>query len=188
MKQKSSAKYILQLALTLLLITGVVAAALAGINSLTAKRIAENQQAKSWQAVQKVVPGAIISGEVAFTDTTGTVKSVQAVYETGYVVEVAPTGFGGTITMLVGVSYEGKVLGVAVVSQTETAGLGAVVAADNQAGETFREQFVGLSGVLAVTKDGGDIDSVTGATISSRAVVAGVNAALSCVANLNQQG
>ena len=183
MKQKSS---VLRLAVTLLLITGVVAAALAGINSLTASRIYKNKQLKSWEAIQKVLPeGAIISEETEITDSSGIAKTLYTSTK-GYAVEVVPNGFGGAITMLVGISFEGKVLGIAVVSQTETAGLGAVVAADNQAGETFREQFVGFSGVLAVTKDGGDIDSVTGATISSRAVVEGVNAALACVADLEK--
>jgi len=183
MKQESVVKYVLRLALTLLLITAVVAAALAGINTLTAPKILKNQQAKTWAAIQEVLPGAIISGEVTFTDTTGLVKTVYEADE-GYAVEVIPTGFGGTITMLVGVSHEGELLGVAVVSQTETAGLGAIVAADNVAGQTFRDQFIGLSGSLSVDKDGGQIDSITGATITSRAVVKGVNAALECVAKL----
>lgn len=187
MKQESAAKYMLRLAVTLLLITGIVAAALAGINSLTASKILQNKQAKTWKAIQKVVPGAIISGEVAYADATGIVKHVYEASE-GYAVEVAPVGFGGAITMMVGISHEGKILGVAVVSQTETAGLGAVVAADNQAGHHFREQFVGLSGNLTVEKDGGDIDSITGATITSRAVTVGINAALACVANLESVG
>ena len=185
MKQGSSVKYILRLALTLLLITGVVAAALAGINRLTKQKIWENQQRKAWDAIQTVLPGAIISGETIIEDPAGVVKTVYMAAQ-GYAVEVAPTGFGGAITMLVGVSFEGEVLGIAVVSQTETAGLGAVVAADNQAGQTFRDQFVGLSGPLAVTKDGGGIDAITGATITSRAVVEGVNAALACIADLEQ--
>ena len=186
MKQESSVKYILRLALTLLLITGAVAAALAGINSLTAAKIHKNQQLKSWEAIQKVLPGgAIISEETKFSESVGIVRTLYTSTK-GYAVEVVPTGFGGTITMLVGVSFEGEVLGIAVVSQTETAGLGAIVAADNQAGQSFRNQFVGLSGSLAVTKDGGSIDAITGATITSRAVVEGVNAALACIADLEQ--
>ncbi len=187
MKQESAVKYILRLTLTLLLITGVVAAALAGINSITASRIAKNQQAKTWDAIQTVLPGAIISGEVAFTDTTGMVKTVYQASE-GYAVEVVSAGFGGNITMMVGISHEGTVLGVAAISQTETAGLGAVIAADSQAGHDFRNQFIGLSGTLAVEKDGGKIDSVTGATITSRAVTEGINAALACVAGIEKLG
>ena len=79
---------------------------------------------------------------------------------------------------------KGKVLGIAVVSHTETSGLGAVAAANNSAGQAFRDQFVGASGAVAVTKDGGQIDAITGATVTSRAVCEGVNAALACVAGL----
>ena len=95
-----------------------------------------------------------------------------------------PSGFDNTITMMVGVDFEGKVLGISVVSHSETAGLGAVSAADTAAGRAFRGQFVGAGGSLAVSKDGGAIEAITGATITSRAVCAGVNAALACVAGL----
>ena len=74
--------------------------------------------------------------------------------------------------------------GIRIISHTETAGLGAVAAADNAAGEAFRGQFVGMSGTLAVTKDGGAVDSITGATITSKAICTGINAALACVGNL----
>ena len=104
--------------------------------------------------------------------------------ENGYAVEVLPSGFDNTITMMVGVGFDGKVVGISVVSHTETAGLGAVAAAKTSAGESFRGQFVGTSGTVAVTKDGGTLDAITGATITSRAVCAGVNAALALVENL----
>ena len=86
--------------------------------------------------------------------------------------------------MMVGVDHDGKVLGISIVSHTETSGLGAVAAASTSAGESFRGQFVGMSGSVSVTKDGGEVDSLTGATITSRAVCTGVNAALACAANL----
>ena len=99
-----------------------------------------------------------------------------------------PLGFDSALTMMVGVSPEGKVLQICVVSHTETAGLGAVAAAKGSAGVAFRDQFVGLSGEVGVTKDGGTIDAITGATVTSRAVCTGVNAAVSCVAALEQGG
>ena len=102
----------------------------------------------------------------------------------GYAGQVAPGGFNGAIQMLVGVSKDGKILGVAVISQTETAGLGAIAGADNDAGQEFRDQYIGLTGLLAVDKDGGEIQSITGATVTSRAVTKGINAALDCVANM----
>ena len=179
----SPVKYVLRLSLTLFAVTALVAAALAGVNAITKDRIRQLKQEKIQTAIAQVLPGAEVYGQAKFTDTTGTVKTV---YESdkGYAVEVAPSGFGGTITMMVGITHEGKVSGTVIISHTETAGLGSVAAADSAAGEAFREQFVGAAGSLAVDKDGGSIDSITSATITSRAVVAGVNAALEAVKNL----
>ena len=181
-------KYVLRLSLTLLAITAAVALALAGVNGVTADRIAQIKQEKMQQAMAEVLPGAQDLESVAFTDVTGTVKNVYASAD-GYVVEVAPAGFGGAITMMVGIKADETVNGISIVSHTETAGLGSVAAADTSAGETFRQQFVGAGGTLAggtlaVDKDGGTVDSITSATITSRAVTAGVNAALVCVAGL----
>ena len=183
MKKETTVHYVLRLTLTLFLITAVVACCLAAVNGVTKPRIAEAKAQKAQQAIEAVLPGG---GEEVkgFQDTTGTVSRVYG-SDTGYAVEVSPSGFGGPISMMVGVSGEGKVLGISIVSQTETAGLGAVCAAKTGAGEAFRGQYAGASGTLAVTKDGGSIDAITGATITSRAVTAGVNAALACAASMD---
>ena len=182
MKTESMVKYVARLAITLLLITSVVAAVLAGVNSITAPAIAKLKAEKLQNAIEQVLPGG---GEsVAFNDNSGWVSAVYK-SESGYAVEVTPTtGFNGAITMMVGIDTEGKILGISVVSQTETAGLGAVCAAKTEAGQNFRGDFAGLSGTVAVDKDGGEVDAITGATITSRAVCDGVNAALACVANM----
>ena len=182
MKTESLVKYVARLAITLLLITSVVAAALAGVNSITAPKIAQLKAEKLQNAINEVLPGG---GEsVAFTDDTGWVSAVYQ-SDSGYAVEVTPTtGFNGAITMMVGIDNDGKILGISVVTQTETAGLGAVAAATTSAGEAFRGNYVGLSGSVAVTKDGGEVEAITGATITSRAICDGVNAALTCVANM----
>ena len=181
MKTKSTLLYVARIALTLLLITSVVAAALAGVNAITAPIIAAANEAKTQEAIEAVLPGG--GSEIGFTDPTGLVTTVYR-GENGYAVQVAPSGFDGAIDMMVGIDSEGRVLGISIINHTETAGLGAVAAAKTSAGEAFRGQFVGTSGTLSVTKDGGTIDAITGATITSRAVTAGVNAALECVANL----
>ena len=180
MKTESTVKYVLRLALTLLAITAVVAACLAGVNSITAPAIAELTAQKTQEAIQAVLPGG---GESVDFPETALVSKVYA-SDTGYAVEVTPGGFDNTITMMVGVDKAGSVLGISIISHTETAGLGAVAAAGTPAGESFRAEFVGASGSVAVTKDGGEIDAITGATITSRAICAGVNAALECVANM----
>ena len=187
MKKEKTTLYILRLTFTLLLICGAVAAALAGVNTITKDRIAAIQEEKMQAAMAEVLPGATGMEEISFTDSTGTVKKVYKAGSDsavqGYVVEVAPAGFGGEISMMVGVQ-EGKVTGISIVSHTETAGLGSIAADKTSKGEAFRGQFVGTSGTLAVTKDGGTIDAITSATITSRAVTNGVNAALAAVAGL----
>ena len=188
MNKQSTPLYILRLALTLLIITAVVATALAGVNAITKERIAAIQAEKTQKALQAVLPGAVDMQPLELAGDTGIIQRVYAPGALssvkGYAVEAAPSGFDGKITMMVGIDESGKVVGISIISHTETAGLGAVAAADTSKGEAFRAQFAGQSEVLAVDKDGGTIDSLTGATITSRAVTEGVNAALEFVRKL----
>ena len=186
MKTENKVLYVLRLALTLLAITAVVAAALAGVNAITKPIIDRLTAEKTQQAIELVLPGG--GEELADRNAVGYpgAELVSKVYkgENGYAIEVTPAGFDNTITMMVGVDQDGRVLGISVISHTETPSLGAVAAAENPAGEAFRGQFVGKSGSVAVTKDGGTLDALTGATITSRAICDGVNAALACAATL----
>ena len=81
---------------------------------------------------------------------------------------------------MTGVDAEGTVMGVKLTSQNETPGLGAKAAGTDDFGNTWRGQFVGRTAAedLAVAKDGGDIDAIAGATITSRAVTNSVDMAL----------
>lgn len=180
-------KQIVKLVVTLFLITAIVAAALAGVNSITEDRIAQAKEEKNQKAMQQVLPQGKDLQSIPFTDDTGIVKEVFAPSGSkdagAYAIKVTPSGFGGEITMMVGVA-DGKVSGVAIVSHGETPSLGATAASSNSKGTEFRDQFIGMSGQLAVTKDGGDVDAITSATITSRAVTDGVNAALRCVENM----
>ena len=181
MKNGTNAAYILRLAGTLLVITALVALALAGVNQITKPLIDEAKAAKTQAAVNEVLPGEAV--EVDFADDTGLVTRAYASTE-GYAIQVTPSGFGGEIDMMVGVSKDGKVLGVSIISHAETPSLGAVAAEKGSKGVTFRGQYAGMSGQLAVDKDGGEVDSITSATITTRAVTQGVNAALACAANM----
>ena len=96
-KQENIGADVLRLSLTLLVIAGVVAAALAGVNAVTAPIIEKLTWEKTQAAIEAVLPGG---GEsIAFTDDTGI---VQAVYqgESGYAVQVAPGGFDGEIVKI----------------------------------------------------------------------------------------
>ena len=183
MKTESTAKYILRLSAILFLIAGIVALALAGVNSITAPAIEKLNAEKTQLAIEAVLPGGYDEEVTDYADATGLVSKVYK-GANGYALEVKPGGFDNTITMMVGVDLDGNVLGISIVSHTETAGLGAVAAAKTSAGEAFRGQFEGQSGSVSVSKDGGQIEAITGATITSRAICVGVNAALDCVAGL----
>ena len=179
MKKENLVQYVLRLTVTLLAITGLVAAALAGVNAITKDAIAANQEKKTQDALALVLPDA---GNLQKQELTADAGIVSEVYTDGqsYAVKVLPSGFDGTITMMVGIA-DGKVTGISVISHTETPGLGAVAAAQNAKGEAFRSQFVGQEGTLSI---GNQIDAMSGATITSTAVVTGVNAALNYVANM----
>ena len=179
-KVESTAMFILRLTLTLLVITSVVAALLAGVNQITAPIIAAANEAKTQKAVNEVLPGG---GEsIEFTDASGLISEVYE-SETGYAIKVAPNGFGGAIEMMVGVSKDGNVLDISIIKHAETPSLGAVAADKGSNGQNFRNSFVGLSGEIKVSKEGGEADTISGATITSKAVAAGVNVALNWVAN-----
>ena len=175
MKTESTVKYILRLTVTLLLICAFVALALAGVNAITKDKIAANKAAKTAAALEKVLPGVEGLEKMELAADAGIVTGIYGAGNS-YAVEVAPNGFGGAIDLMVGVSTDGTVTGVSVISHAETASLGAECTR-----EDWRSQFTGTQGNLKVSKDGGSIDALTGATVTSRAVTEAVNRAVEFV-------
>lgn len=100
-----------------------------------------------------------------------------------YAVKSTTMGFGGALTVMVGVLPDGTVYNTSVLAHSETPGLGAKCA---DAASSFREQFKNFKGSLKVTKDGGDVDAITASTITSRAFTKAVAQAVACVAALGQ--
>ena len=160
-KPQSTAAYVLRLTLTLFLITVIVAGLLAFVNYLTADTIAEHTAEAARSAMTRVLAADDYT-ELPVSDAQAA-AGVTAAWSAGdarTVVRLTTNGFGGAIDLMVGVDNENKVTGVAIISHSETASLGA-----NCTREDFRAQFAGKTGELAVTKDGGDIDALTGATV-----------------------
>ena len=172
-KQDSSAK----LVLVLFAISVVTALLLGLVNMVTAPAIAANEEKTRNEAMAEVLPADSYE-QVEYTGGDPLVTAVYQAGDAGYVVQVAPSGFGGNLDIMVGVGADGTCTGVSIISHAETSGLGA-----NATKEDFRAQFVGKANV-AVTKDGGDIAALTGATITSRAVCDGVNAAIEAAASV----
>ncbi len=143
------------------------------------------QSAAAEQALlAQVMPGAEIITEAPYESPSAV--SISAAYGNnslmGYCIEVQVYGFGGTMTMTVGVDTSGRVTGIAILSHSETRNMGT-----NALTEEYFDQFVGKSGTI--TTDGwNSVDVVSGATSTSKAVLEGVNRALSVAANLDATG
>jgi electron transport complex protein RnfG len=178
METKKAAPSMGRLILVLFAICAVCSLLLGLVNMITVEPIAKSTQAKTDAAMEAVL-AADSYEEVEYTGGDPIVTAVYKAGDAGWVVQAAPSGFGGTISMVVGVHTDGPVSGVSIIKMSEPSGLGAHAAKD-----TFRAQFAGKSGTLAVTKDGGEINALTGATITSRAVTSGVNSALEAVKTL----
>lgn len=169
-----------QLVLVLFAISAITALLLGLVNMVTAPVIAANEEAKKNAAMAAVLPydGEYVPMEYNGTDTT--VGGIYQAGDSGYVVEVAPIGsFSGTFTVMVGVDANLACTGVEVVKTAETSGLGSLVTKP-----VFKDQFTGVTGAVAVTKDGGTINSVTGATITSRCMANGVTSAIAAAAEM----
>ena len=156
----------------LLLVCAVVAAVVSGVNALTADRYQENLTEEKRQAIVRIfgsdtVTYRTLSGEDAAEPVYEVLEGDRVV---GYCVELASPGFGGDISMTVGFEADGRILGVSIVSLSETPGLGSRVQE-----AVYLDQYKGQSGTLTL---GEDVDAIAGATVSSRAVTDGVNRAV----------
>ena len=168
-----------QLTIILGAICLVCALLLGLVNMITADPIKAAKQRKTEQAMEAVLPADSYES-VEYTGGDALVKAVYRAGDAGYVVEVTPSGFGGEVDLMVGVGSDGTVTGISVITHSETSGLGAKAKTDPEWGK----QFIGMSGEVKVSKDGGKVNAITGATITSRAVSSGVTAALEAVQTL----
>lgn len=166
----------------LLIVAACASLVLGGVNLMTEGRIERLAEEKMTTAMQTVLPSD------SYTDTgyedDGEINAIYAASSGGWVAQVTESGSQGLITLMVGVSPELTCTGISVTESSETAGLGAIASQASEKGEQFRAQFVGVSGTVAVTKEGGVIDAIAGATITSKAVSRAVTAALEACGNL----
>lgn len=187
---KISGKFILKVAGTLTIISLVVAALLGVVNMVTKDKIAAIEEANTKAAMAAVAPEGAEFTPVELTDAAsaaasaqgGTVDSIYAMSTGGYAVKVSASGSQGTIVMIVGVDANNAVTGVSIVSNAETAGIGSKVMDNlpNAAGVPVLDQFIGLSGAGTLVV-GKNVTAVSGATVSTKGVTMGANAALAAV-------
>jgi electron transport complex protein RnfG len=159
--------------LVLFTITLLSSAAVGGVYLITKEPIAQAKEAAVNNALKQVLPEF-----EATTKQTIEVNALPIVAHTatvadkavGYAIEsISKNGFGGAIRLMVGFDTEGNIVNINVLEQKETPGLGTKMA---DKGNALHSSLVGKNAGkvnLTVKKDGGDVDALTAATISSRA-------------------
>ncbi len=165
--------------LILLIITTIAAFVLGLTNDVTQAIIVQRAEEKNIESIKALLPEA-----EEFQKVEGVASGIIVeVYEgikggsvVGYTVKTLPKGYGGTVETLVGITIDGKVAGLKIGQHTETPGLGSKVA-----DAAFVNNFIGKDAIeFSVTKEApakdAEIQAVSGATVSSKAVTTGVNA------------
>lgn len=179
MHKKREGFEIIRIGIILFAITAVAAFILAKVNNVTAPIIAEQESLKMEEAMKEVLPDANGFEEVPLELSED--LTITKIYQSdaGFVVFAAPKGYGGEISMAVGIDKDIKVTGISIISQSETAGLGAKCTQPE-----WQKQFIGKTTNIEVSKNGAQgnqIDAISSATITSKAVTKGVNEALAAV-------
>lgn len=179
----------IRMALTLFAITAVVAGALAAANFFTAPIIEQSAQERLDHSLKALIAEADRFEAVEKFEKTvsfGEIKvPVEEVYlaldsaenKLGYCIRVMPNGYSDVIDMLVAINKEGAVSGVQILAISDTPGIGMKV----QSNEEFQSRLLGLEdSVKAVktTPSVGEVQVIAGATVSSKAYINGVNAAI----------
>ena len=140
---------------------------------VTSPRIRENRRRQLAQAQQDVLPTAAVFSAQELTDGENTLTYTAGFDEsgevTGAVINVAPAGYGGPIEMVLGMSETGKLTGIKILSHKETPGLGSKVQDPEFINPVLEMTKSKDKPIFLLKNDGGDIDAITAATISSRA-------------------
>ena len=185
---KISPKFVIKVAGTLTVISLITAALLGLVDGVTRDKIAEIEAEKTRVAMSAVAPAGSeftdkleIPAEAveAAAAQGGKVLELYGVKAGGCVMKISASGSQGSIVMMVGVDGNKAITGISVVSHSETSGIGTKVVGNelNDAGVPVLDQFIGLSGSgsLVVKKN---ITPITTATVSTKGITMGANAAL----------
>lgn len=173
---KKAPSTLINMLLSLTIIAVVAGGVLGLVSSITAEPIAQADKAKKEAAIKAVLP-EFASLETKTIDGTECNLALDAQGQpVGMAIEAgSDKGFGGHLGVMVGFDMEGTITGYQIVQTAETPGLGA------KAGEWFQKEgkspVIGLnpSTELKVKKDGGEIDAISGSTITSRAFCESIN-------------
>ena len=191
--KQSGAGNIIKLALVLLAVAAVIALVLGFVNKITEPRIKEYNEKKTAEAYSNVMDGyKSDEAEILYDVNDPALADVQKVIEpdsttitklvktpNGYVAETEFSGAQGMITMVIGLDNDLNCTGIYVTKHSETSGLGAKAAETSEG--AWRDNLLGQGDGLALKKNGGSVEAISGATITSTAVVKEVQTVINAV-------
>ena len=189
--KQSGGSQILKLALVLLAVAAVIAFVLGAVNEITKGPIEQYLNGKRDAAYAMVMPGdgntyeEIDAGSYANDPSNSITKLCTAKdasgNDIGYVAETTFSGAQGMITMVIGLDNDLTCTGIGITEHSETSGLGAKAADPN---DPFPQSMVGLTDGAKLSKDGGSVSAISGATLTSRAVVTEIQTVIDAVKSL----
>jgi len=142
----------------------VVSGALAFMDSITSPVILAAAEERAQVVMADMIPNATDFEHIEINYTDGVPSTIKEIYRAangvGYIFIAAVNGFSGDITVICAVSPDGNIIGTSTLSHTETKGIGTILEQ-----ESFLTPFTGLDSNLE------GIDTVAGATISTRAFI-----------------
>ena len=179
---KNNLKEILTPTIVLFVICVVVSALLGLTNFMTEDKIAEVQAENAAKTRMLVMPNAD-----KFVEKENCYVAIKNNSVIGYVFTTESGGYGGDVVVMTGISVEGEIMGISILSHNETPGLGA-----NMTKQSFTDLFKQPATQFKVIKNSdaavGQIEAMTGATISSNAVTKAVNEAVAMYDNIMKGG
>jgi len=189
--KQSGGGQILKLALVLLAVAAVIALVLGVVNEITKGPIEQYLNGKRDAAYAMVMPGdgntyeEIDAGSYA-NDPSNSITKLSAAKDAsgnaiGYVAETTFSGAQGMITMVIGLDNDLTCTGIGITEHSETSGLGAKAADPT---DPFPQSMVGLTDGAKLSKDGGSVSAISGATLTSRAVVTEIQTVIDAVKSL----
>ena len=189
--KQSGGGQILKLALVLLAVAAVIALVLGVVNEVTKGPIEQYLNGTRDAAYAMVMPGEgntyeeIDAGSYANDPSNSITKLCTAKdasgNDIGYVAETTFSGAQGMITMVIGLDNDLTCTGIGVTEHSETSGLGAKAADPT---DPFPQSMVGLTDGAKLSKDGGSVSAISGATLTSRAVVTEIQTVIDAVKSL----
>lgn len=178
----------LNMVVVLTVSTLMAAGALGAVYTLTEEPIRLAKEQKKQEAVTAVLPKYTTLADAETVNGLTVIKAYNNDTFVGAAVESNANGFGGNIKLMVGFDTEGNIVNYSVLEQAETPGLGTKMV-DWFKTDKNKQNVCGINPSkvnFTVSKDGGDIDAITAATISSRAFLLAVNSAYKAYANQSE--